>query len=268
MQARFAADPYLVAGGYAWDGRLFVLGYSEGGYTALAAVKELETHAAEYAAKGNIRLTGSACMAGPFDLSGIARLGLVQPGGACDLDFFLPYLLVAYHHVYGPRLELRDVFVPALLETREDGNILSWLDGCLDGLRVNDLIARRLGRSSNRLPFRDLLNPAWVARELDDPAYETSATHRILRENDLHRGWAPTAPILFCHSPMDDDVSFQQTVETMDSLGAEILKAGGDPARLLILKPIGGRKDAITHIQAIPKALATAFGWIYDGMPR
>jgi hypothetical protein len=105
-----------------------------------------------------------------------------------------------------------------------------------------------------------------VARELDDPAYLTSAAHRILQENDLNRGWTPTQPILFCHSPMDDDVDFQQTVSTMDFLGAEILKAGGDPGKLLTLKPIGDCRDRITHVAAIPKALAMAFHWIHQSL--
>jgi hypothetical protein len=44
-------------------------------------------------------------------------------------------------------------------------------------------------RLAYRLPFRDILNPAWTAREMDDPAYAISAAHEILQENDLHRGW-------------------------------------------------------------------------------
>jgi hypothetical protein len=206
-------------------------------------------------------------MAGPFDLSGLARLDIVRPGGASDLDFFLPYLLVAYHHLYGPRVDPLQAFAPVLLEPREDGNILTWLDGSLDGFTAGDLIARRLGKPRYRLPFRELLNPAWVARELEDPAYETSDIRAILRDNDLYRGWSPTRPILFCHSPQDDDIAFQQSVVAMDSLGAEILKAGGDPSQLLALKPIGDCRNGSSHIQAIPKALPMAFRWIYDGMP-
>jgi hypothetical protein len=38
MQAMFRQDPYLVSGGYAWDGRLFLLGCSEGAYAPVAAV--------------------------------------------------------------------------------------------------------------------------------------------------------------------------------------------------------------------------------------
>jgi hypothetical protein len=267
MRAAFRDDPWLAAAGYGWDGRLFVLGYSEGGYAALAAVKEWTTHAEAYAARDGFRLTGAACMAGPFDLSGLARQGLLKPGAASDLDFLLPYLLVAYHRIYGPRVDPLQAFAPALLEPRADGDILSWLDGSLDGFTIADLIAGRLGKPRYRLPFRDLLNPEWVARELADPAYATSDLHQVLQENDLHQGWTPTTPILFCHSPADDDVDFQQSLSAMASLGAGIRRAGGDPDRLLALKRIGDARAGITHIQAIPLALATGFRWIHDGMP-
>ena len=262
MQAQFRQDPWLVAGGYAWDGRLFVMGYSEGAYTALATVKELETHRDAYAAQGNFTLTGSACMAGPFDLSGLSRAEVIRPGGRFSFSFFLPYLLMGYHSLYGPRLDPREAFAPVLLERREDGNILDWLDGSLDGFTVSDLIQKRLGLAAPPLT-RDLLNPDWVARNLDDPGYGTSPVRQVLQENDLDRGWTPTRPILFCHSPADTDVAYQQTVSTMDYLGAEILKAGGDPQKLLILKPIGDSLNGLGHLGAIALAMPVAFDWIY-----
>ena len=49
---------------YIWDGRLFIMGYSEGGYIALAAVKAITLDPA----CRDLNLTGAACLAGPFDL--------------------------------------------------------------------------------------------------------------------------------------------------------------------------------------------------------
>jgi hypothetical protein len=262
--AQFSRDPYLVSGGYSWNGQQFVVGYSEGGYAALATVKELETHPSDYA---NLTLTGSACMAGPFDLAGLSREDIIKPGGRFSFSFFLPYLLMAYHDLYGPRLDPARIFAPVLLETREDGNILAWLDGSLDGLTVSDLVTRRLGKPAQEVLTRDLLNPAWVAEQLDDPGYAHSDLHRILKENNLDSGWLPTHPILFCHTPSDTDIPFQETVSTVDYLGAEILKAGGDPQKLLILKPIGESLKGLGHLGAGPLAVPTAFEWIYHFEP-
>ena len=267
IQQVFKEDPYLLARDYTWDGRLYVVGYSEGAYTALATVKELETNASEYAGKGEYTLTGSACMAGPFDLSGLTRADIINPMREYAHCFYLPYVLRGYHGVYGQALDPMEVFAPVLLETREDGNILQWTDGTLNGLAVDKLIGKRLGVDGSKVIFRSILNPAWLSRELDDPAFETSLTRKLLVENDLHRGWAPTKPILFCQSPDDQDLPYQNTVATIGYLAAEITKAGGDPHKLLASLPIGDCHDGITHIEGAMVAMPTAFNWIYYGMP-
>src|SRR5208337_900015 len=77
---------------YAWNGRLFLAGYSEGGYAALAAVRELE-------ARGDARLTGSACLAGPFDLSGAMRELFIDPVFGYSRPYYMPYFVLGYHAV-------------------------------------------------------------------------------------------------------------------------------------------------------------------------
>jgi len=258
-------DPYLSQREYGWDGRLYLMGYSEGAYTALASVKELETHPEAY--RGPFTLQGSACMAGPFDLSGATRRQIIDPRQPYGHCFYLPYVIMAYQGIYGDLLDPGRVFAPELLEEREDGNLVQWVDGCMDGLEVDGLIGRRLGMPGDAVVLRSILNPAWVARELDDPAYADSGVHKLLLENDLSGGWRPTRPILFCQSEADRDVSIQNTVAAMAGLGAEIRKAGADPGRLLAFLPIGGRGDRITHVEGALVAIPAAFNWIYSGMP-
>jgi len=266
MRAVNRQDPWLVAGGYGWDGRVFVLGYSEGAYTALAAARDFARNEAGYQARG-IDLTGAVCMAGPYDLSGLGRAGVVWPSAGHAFDFLMPYLVVGWHAIYGPRVDPRAAFAPALLEARDDGMILDWMDGSLDAFAMGDRVARRLGRPRDQVTFRDLLDPEWMARELDDPGYATGSLRPLLEANDLHRGWTPNRPILFCHSPADADVPFQQSVAAMGWLGAELLKAGREPGQRLRLIPIGGGPPGLGHLAAIAFALPTGFRWIYDGMP-
>jgi len=267
MEQVFQKDAFLQDAHYAWDGRLFLMGYSEGAYTALATVKELETHRDAYAAKGIGPVTGAACMAGPFDLSGLTRADMINPLRRYAHCFYLPFVLRGYHEVYGAAVDPEEALAPVLLEEREDGNILRWIDGTRSGLSVDELVGRRLGVPDTQVVFRDMLNPAWLARELDDPSYETSTTHRLLVENDLHRGWAPTSPILFAQSPVDQDLPYQNTVATMGYLSAEIVKAGGDPRQLLTSVPLGDCRDGVTHLEGALLAIPLAFKWIYDGMP-
>jgi hypothetical protein len=206
-------------------------------------------------------------MAGPFDLSGATRRQIIDSQRPYRHCFYLPYVIMAYQAIYGDLLDPRQAFAPALLEDREDGNLVQWVDGCMDGLTVDSLIGRRLGVPGDAVVLRSLLNPAWVARELDDPAYATSGVHKFLLENDLTGGWRPTRPILFCQSEDDRDVSIQNTLAAMAGLGAEIRKAGADPGQFLAFLPIGARSDHITHVEGSLVAIPAAFNWIYSGMP-
>jgi len=260
-----SSDPYLTQRGYHWDGRLYFMGYSEGAYAALAAVKEMETRPEDY--RGRFILSGSACMAGPFDLSGTTRATIIDPVRPYAHCFYLPFVIMAYRGIYGDLLDPRAAFAPALLEHREDGDLLRWVGGCTDGLRVDGLIGRRLGVPGDAVVLRSILNPAWVTRELDDPAYATSVIHKLLRENDLCGGWRPTQPILFAQSPDDPDVPIRNTRQAMAGLGAEIRKAGADPDRLLAFLPLGAEGDHISHVEAALVAIPAAFNWIYSGTP-
>ena len=265
VERLFTEDSYLARRNYGWDGRLYVMGYSEGGYAALATVKELATHPEDYA--GRISLTGAACMAGPFDLSGTTRGVIIEPEHPFSHAFYLPYVLMAYQAVYGNLVDPLAAFAPVLLEQRDDGNILQWTDGSRSGLAVDDLIAGRLAMPADAVVLRQVLNPAWLASQLDDPAYATSTIRKLLVENDLCRGWRPSLPILFSQSAADRDVPIQNTVTTLEALGGEIRKAGGDPASLLAFLPLGREADRISHVQGALLAIPAAFNWIYYGMP-
>ena len=250
----------------AWDGRLFLVGYSEGAYAALAAVKELEMHGPAYAAAG-LRLTGSACMAGPFDLSGTMRAAFIEKVRLYSRAYYLPYFVLGYHAVYGPRLDPRRVLAPSLLAEGGDGNILAWADGSRGGEAVDAALGARLGADPEAISLRALFNPAWLARELDDPAYPTSATRALLAENDLWDGWVPTRPILFRHSPDDANVPYGNSVVARERLADAARAAGKDPDAFLHLVPVGREGDGISHPAAAWIALPSAFGWFRDGLP-
>jgi len=262
---QFLQDPFLVEHGYTWNGQVFLVGYSEGGYAALAAVKELEATAAK--GQAPFALTGSACMAGPFDLSGTMRAAFIDPTTRYPRSYYLPYFVLGYHSVYGPRLDPRAVLAPGLLQTGPDGDLLTWMDGDLDGLVVDADLGARLGMPPEAIQLRSLFDPGWLAQELADPAYATSPVRALLADNDLCRGWTPTRPILFCQSPDDDLVPYANTITTLDQLGQAIQAAGGRPEDVLFSLPIGQAGDHISHTEGALIALPSAFAWIYYGMP-
>ncbi len=69
----------------------------------------------------------------------------------------------------------------------------------------------------------------------------------MLTENDLCGGRTPTRPILFRHSPDDRNISYANTLRTVDRLGQAMRAAAGDPEALLHLLSIGRPGDGISR---------------------
>lgn len=78
------------------DGRLFLTGYSEGGYLTLGLHRELETHPEQY---GNIKVTASAPLSGPYAIS-TAMLNKLMERKPFSSPYFAPYLLVTMNQTY------------------------------------------------------------------------------------------------------------------------------------------------------------------------
>ncbi|HLO67532.1 MAG TPA: hypothetical protein VK188_10970 [Holophaga sp.] len=262
-----ATDPYATANGYGWDGRVFLVGYSEGGFAALAAAREMEERKAEFGGEAEFQLAGTACLAAPVDLSGAVRRQVADRDLSFQHPFFLPYLVAAWHAIYGPLMDPHEVLHPRLLETRNDGSILQWLDGTMDGVAADGAITRRMGARPGQVVLRSLLNPVWAERNLDPPGFEASPLKRLLEENDVAEGWAPSRPILFAQSLDDREVPPIIARNAMASLGEAARRAGRDPARLLRFQALAREGSGIGHVEGVALALPVAFEWIGRGAP-
>lgn len=260
LRAALQGDPASLGGGLVWDGGVYLMGYSEGGYAALAAAREMETHKGAYGGEGDFILKGSACMAGPFDISGTIRHHILDEDRGFGHPFFLPYVVCGYHSIYGEIMDPLRVLSEKLLWSSEDGSVLRWVNGNLDGLVADQLIARRLGTDAASLHGTELLSPAWTARNLADPAWPGSPIRAILEENDVHKGWTPTRPILFCQSPDDEDVPEGNTLAALDALGAALRREGRDPSSLLSYRPL---PRGTTHLQGALETIPIALDWIW-----
>ena len=175
----------------AWDGRLFLIGYSSGAYAALAALKAWQ-HEARYA---DLAVTAAACMAGPFHLSESIRCSL-QPGASCARPDIQAMLMRAYHDLYPESgvFALERSLQPALLEHRDGGpdagDLRQWLAGAMGSEEICRRIRFRL-TGSPLAPAGPLavLNPAWVQAQFLAPEWPDTEVGRILGENDLVGGW-------------------------------------------------------------------------------
>lgn len=174
--------------GREWDKRLFLFGYSQGGHATMAAHREIQTYyASEFV------VTGSAPMAGPYDVSGVQEQVIVShdpyptPG-------YLPYILYGYNAIYHILPS-----VDAILKPPYDSIIPPMFDGVYSMGEINAVSAP--------VP-RDMVLDSVMA------AYEASDDHPLklaLADNNLYN-WVPATPVKMFYCSSDDQVSYQNSI--------------------------------------------------------
>ena len=245
---------------YEWDGRIFIVGYSEGGYIAMAAVKELSTNP-DYQ---DLSLTGAACMAGPFNFSGSTRKLLDDGKTPYSRPYIPAYFLDAWADIYPKDMVFADAINPRLLETAarvpglDVGNIKTWLDGKMGGDEITARMQARLtGDKGKAVPVRAVLNETWYKANIENRA---SPLSKLLDQNDLVGSWRPAMPVLLVHSPEDETADFANTLSMFESW-----KANGASPRAIVELVAGGTGPG--HVLGAVVAIPTAFVWINAGMP-
>lgn len=249
-----------------WNGQLFLMGYSEGGYATLAAAREIQqNHASEF------NLTATAPLSGPHDLSGVmlpVMLGQASNSYDFPAPYFLPYVVKGYETVYGP-----DLYGPKIAYATGYAETLPPLmDGFHDSKTVGCAIAEMqnlptTGDCHAALP--PILNPSFSA----DLSNTDSAAFKNLKNNNLYledlagactyanaQGdcvWIPQTPVGFFHHPADDLVPFQNSQNAFDQF-----KAAGAARVELNQFQCQAPLSQTMHVNAALPALMAGYGWI------
>jgi pimeloyl-ACP methyl ester carboxylesterase len=239
---------------YVWDGEIYIIGYSEGGYISMAAVKALSTNAAYK----DIKLNGAACMGGPFDLADATRNLLTDAKTPYDRPYIPSYFIAAWKDLFPEVVSFKDAMNPALLKVDSSGSASKWLSGDLEGDQITALIQTRLGNKAKAVPAREILNEKWVKDNIENPK---SRLNELLRQNTLVGDWKPAAPVLLVHDPYDETVKYTGT----EAMYKNWKKQGLDPIGIIDMK-VG--KIGTGHIGGAAVAIPTAFIWVDAGMHR
>ncbi len=188
------------------DERLFLTGYSEGGYASLATQKLIES---EYS--DEFVLTAVAPMAGPYDLYATAHT--VLEGGSYQWPAYIGFMFVAYNELYGFN-NLDEVFVSPF-----DEQVKEMYDGVYSFFEINNQLPTDI-EDFIRSDFRD----SFLAG--NEQSYSDA-----FRENSL-LDWSPTTPIRLFHGLLDHTVPYIIAEAALDSLrahGAEEVNLVGIP---------------------------------------
>ena len=202
--------------------KLFTFGFSQGGHAALALHRLLQ--------RRGVEVTATATVGGVFDperffLSGIANTT------TAPVPLYGAYLLLAYDDIYDLYRRRSDVFRAPYAAT---------VPGLFDMRHYFDDVVAALPSTSPELLTASYFRA--VRTNPDEPL-------RVrLRQNAVDR-WRPRAPIRVYHSPVDEEVAFEDvlvSVGRLRSRGAEVTVR---------------RLPGLDHVNSWVRAMPRAAGW-------
>ena len=182
------------------NNQLFLTGYSEGGYAAMATLKKIEEEGLS-----DLNVTLAAPMSGPYALKSMADAVLTQP--KLSVPSFMAEIGYAYAKAKGEEVssvvnepyasQLSTLFNGDFNRTEIDPKLTYKTTGD-DGLFVGSFVKEYFSKDGNW--FREAMS-----------------------ENSLH-AWTPKTPLQLIHCQGDDVIPFaisKLTAGTMQKMGAE-----------------------------------------------
>ena len=194
-----AARKFAQQNGIHLNQQLFLTGYSEGGYAAMATLQKIE----QEGLLSELPVTMAAPMAGPYAFEATAKRVLSQ--SSLSVPSFMADVGYAY----------------AISHDEDVASVInepyaSKLEGLFDGTKSRPTIDVEL--TSVTTGEEGLFNPAFVQ------AFFTNPNHwfkKAAQENNIHN-WVPKTPVRLVHCQGDDVIPFkisQLTEDTMKAMG-------------------------------------------------
>jgi len=217
----------------ALSNELFITGYSEGGFAAMAATKEIQENLCD-----ELQITASAPLSGAYNVYPLTRDTLLSPNyfNLTNLSYFTYSANNVCPNILGNGLS--DVILPEYVELVE----AAWNECNPMGELLNDPIFPIIAA--------EILDPNYVATITGDPCHPFN---EMLRLNNLNN-WIPNMPMRLYYTEADEQVPYTNAITTaawMAAQGAQVT------AHTLC-------GDSVTHSAfAIPSLLDTKL-WFDD----
>jgi len=242
-----ASMKYMEDNGIALNHQLYISGYSQGGYNAMAVAKSIES-----GALSTVTLKGVAPMAGPYNVEDLANLEL-NATRPMAYPAFLANLGYSYAHYYND-VNLSDLVIPSLQDFQDAFN------GGNDTVPIHIILGLANG-------ITDFGFYTHTANELFKDTFITdyqNNQNNIMRqkfvENNLDT-WTPSSKMNFIQCLDDDIIPFSESNNTynkFNSNGADVTLTGIPTA---ILKQQQDATHPFIHSNCGPEAYGAAVQW-------
>jgi len=179
------------------NGQLFLTGYSEGGYAAMATLQKIEE-------EESLEVAMAAPMAGPYAFDAMA-MGVLS-AESVSVPSFMAEIGYAYAKAYGQEID-----------TVVNEPYASKLDGLFDGTKVRSEIDAAL--TTKTTGEDGLFNPTFVNEFFTNDTYWFK---EAAQENDVYN-WVPQTAVRLVHCEGDSVIPYaitQLTESTMQEMGA------------------------------------------------
>jgi len=198
-----ASTRYMIDNNILFNGQVYVSGYSEGGYVAMAMAQELEKNYSD-----DFKLKGIAPMAGPYDIQSLGKKE-VNASRVMEYPAFLAYLTQSYSKAYAD-LNLNKIIVYPNTDTFNH-----FFDGNLTGGAIN--VHMGMGNGTTTFGFKShTADKLWKTSFIDD--FNNNANNvfdKRLEENNVY-DWTPKSKINMIHCVDDEIIPFSMAQTAYD----------------------------------------------------
>jgi len=198
-----ASSRYMIDNNILFNGQVYVSGYSEGGYVAMAMAEELEKN---YSSDFNLK--GVAPMAGPYDIQSLGKKE-VNASRVMEYPAFLAYLTQSYAKAYED-LNLSEIIVYPNTDTFNH-----FFDGGLSGPAIN--VYMGMGDGTSTFGFKShTADNLWKTSFINDFSNNTNNVFdKRLEENNVYN-WTPKTKINMIHCIDDEIIPFSMAQTAYD----------------------------------------------------
>lgn len=199
------------------DGRIFLAGYSEGGYVTMAATKAIQSNPI-----ADLSLTAVASGAGGYDLYGMLTNILAEEEYVYPSYF--AFLLMGYNETNDWNIPMTQIFNEPYATA-----LTTYMTGEYSGAFVNTKLTNNIKALLTEDFFDDLSNPE------SESEFVTA-----LHDNSIS-GWNTPLPIRLYHGIEDEIIPYENSQTTFESF-----QTAGSNNVSLTLFPVGNHIESFT----------------------